>query len=85
MKLSPIEKQVVTNMHDLPLDKQHVILEFSAFLKNKSTEKQPENNGQSFREFLKEFRKEIEAEQLDIDTSIFDRDRHSYADREIEL
>jgi hypothetical protein len=29
MKLSAIEKQVVANIHNLPLDKQQVILELS--------------------------------------------------------
>ncbi len=34
MKLSNIEKQVVANMHGLPLDKQQSVLEFSLFLKS---------------------------------------------------
>jgi hypothetical protein len=82
MKLSTIEKQVVTNMHNLPPDKQQMILELSLLLMKK---KKPEKNQQTFAQFLKQFRQEIETEQLDIDTSIFDRDRHSYTDREIEL
>jgi hypothetical protein len=82
MKLSAIEKKVVANMHSLPLDKQQMILELSLLLiKKKKTEKKT----QSFAEFLEQFRQEIETEQLDIDTSIFERDRHSYTDREIEL
>lgn len=85
MKLSAIEKQVVANMHNLPLDKQQVILELSAFFIQKKKAKKTEKINQSFAEFLTQFRQEIEAEQLDIDTSIFDRDRHSYTDREIEL
>jgi hypothetical protein len=82
MKLSAIEKQVIANMHSLPLEKQQVILEISAFLIKK---KKNEKNSQTFAAFLKEFRQEIESEQLDIDTSIFDRDRHTYKDREMEL
>ncbi len=82
MKLSAIEKQVVANMHNLPLEKQQVILELSAFLIQK---KKTEKKAQNFAEFLEQFRQEIETEQLDIDTSIFERDRHSYTDREIEL
>jgi ATP phosphoribosyltransferase len=85
MKLSTIEKQVVANMHNLPLDKQQVVLELSSFLIQKKKAKKTEKNNQTFAEFLTQFRQEIEAEQLDIDTSIFDRDRHSYIDREIEL
>jgi hypothetical protein len=34
MKLSAIEKQVVANIHSLPLDKQQSVLEFSLFLKS---------------------------------------------------
>jgi hypothetical protein len=85
MKLSAIEKQVIANMHNLSLDKQQVILELSSFLTQKKKAKKTEKNNQTFAEFLTQFRQEIEAEQLDIDTSIFDRDRHSYTDREIEL
>jgi flagellar hook-basal body complex protein FliE len=85
MKLSAIEKKVVANMHNLPLDKQQVILELSASLMQKKKAKKTEKNNLTFAEFLTQFRQEIEAEQLDIDTSIFDRDRHSYTDREIEL
>ena len=51
----------------------------------KTKKKNIEKNSQTFAQFLKEFRQEIETEQLDIDTSIFDRDRHTYTDREIEL
>ena len=92
MKLSAIEKQVVANMHSLPLDKQKSILEFSLFLinmvqkdKNSAQERKFEQNNSSFTVFLKEFLKEVELEPLDIDTSIFDRDRPKESGREIEL
>jgi hypothetical protein len=42
MKLSAIEKQVVANMHNLPLDKQQVILELSAFFIQKKKAKKTE-------------------------------------------
>lgn len=92
MKLSAIEKQVVANMHGLPLDKQKSILEFSLFLinivqkdKNSGQEGIFEQNSASFAVFLKEFLKEVELEPLDIDTSIFDSDRPQESGREIEL
>jgi len=88
MKLSTIEKQVVANIHGLPLDKQQSVLEFSLFLINKAQKDQEnaiEKNSSSFAVFLKEFLKEVELEPLDIDTSIFDSDRPQDSGREIEL
>lgn len=88
MKLSAIEKQVIANIHSLPLDKQQSVLEFSLFLINKvQKDKQDdiEKNNSSFGVFLKEFLKEVELEPLDIDTSIFDRNRPQDSGREIEL
>lgn len=88
MKLSAIEKQVVANIHGLPLDKQQSVLEYSLFLINKvqkDKQENTENNSASFAVFLKEFLKEVELEPLDIDTSIFDRDRPQDSGREIEL
>jgi len=34
MQLTVIEKEVLDNMHDLPLDKQQSILDFSLFIKS---------------------------------------------------
>jgi hypothetical protein len=88
MKLSAIEKQVVANIHGLPLDKQQSVLEYSLFLINKvqkDKQEDTENNSVSFGVFLKQFLKEVELEPLDIDTSIFDRDRPQDSGREIEL
>jgi hypothetical protein len=81
MQLSEIEKKVVANMHSLPLDKQHSILEFSLFLQDSFNKK----NKSSFAASLKEFLNEVELEPLDIDTSIFDRDRPLDSGREINL
>jgi hypothetical protein len=69
MKLSTIEKQVVANIHSLPLDKQQFILEISALLTNKNQEIKVEKNKTSFAVFLKNLLKEIELEPLDINTS----------------
>jgi hypothetical protein len=88
MKLSAIEKQVVANIHGLPLDKQQSVLDYSLFLINKvqkDKQEDTENNSVSFGVFLKQFLKEVELEPLDIDTSIFDRDRPQDSGREIEL
>lgn len=46
MKLSNIEKQVVANMHGLPLDKQQSVLEFSFFLKSISQDAVQQNKPQ---------------------------------------
>lgn len=82
MKLSAIEKQVVSNMHNLPLDKQRVILELSAFLKNKSQENQIEKITEPFGERLKKFLKETESDTIDIDTAIFDGYRKAVTTRD---
>ena len=82
MKLSAIEKQVVSNMHNLPLDKQRVILELSAFLKNKSQENQIEKITEPFGERLKKFLKETESDTIDSDTAIFDGYRKAVTTRD---
>lgn len=85
MQLSEIEKKVVANMHSLPLDKQHSILEFSLFLQDSFKKNRNKKNKSSFAASLKEFLNEVELEPLDIDTSIFDRDRPMDSGREINL
>ncbi len=90
MNLSTIEKQVVANLHSLPMNKQQSVLEFSLFLLNNTINKHSQNNetestDASFDVFLKAFLTETQLEPLDIDTSIFDRDRPQESGREIEL
>lgn len=73
MKLSAIEKQVVANIHGLPLDKQQSVLEYSLFLINKAQKDKQENiekNSASFAVFLKEFLEEGELEPLDIEENV---------------
>ena len=70
MKLSTIEKQVVANIHSLPLDKQQFILEVSEFLTKKNQEIEAKKNKASFAVFLKQFLKEVELEPLDIEENI---------------
>jgi pyruvate-formate lyase-activating enzyme len=77
MQLSEIDRKVVSNLHNLTLDEQKSILELSLMLIKKRQQHKSEKSTQSFVEFLREFRKEVEAEPLDIDTSIFDKDRKS--------
>jgi hypothetical protein len=85
MQLSEIEKKVVANMHSLPSDKQHSILEFSLFLRDNFKKNRSQKNQPSFAVSLKEFLHEVESEPLNIDTSIFDRDRQQGSGREIDL
>lgn len=77
MQLSEIDRKVVSNLHNLSLDEQKSILELSLILIKNRQKHKIETSTQSFAEFLREFRKEVEAEPLDIDTSIFDKDRKS--------
>jgi hypothetical protein len=90
MNLSAIEQQVVANLHNLPVNKQQSVLEFSLFLLN-STKNNHSSNDEtkqphsSFAVFVKEFLIEAQLEPLDIDTSIFDGDRPQESGREIEL
>lgn len=90
MKLSEIDKQVIANLHSLPLDKQQSILEFSTFLKvqirqNRYEKDVVESKPSNFLLALHEFLKEDELDPIDIDTTIFDRDRAQAKDREIDL
>jgi hypothetical protein len=69
-------------MQNLPLDKQQIMLELSAFLKQKSQENQIENITEPFGERLKKFLKEVESDPIDVDTSSFDSYRKSITTRE---
>jgi hypothetical protein len=69
MELSPIEQQVIANMHRLPQDKQQSLLEFSLFLidtaQNSAKKKAAVND--TFATFLATFLNEVANEPLDID------------------
>lgn len=94
MQLTATEQAVVKNMHDLPLNKQQSILDFSLFLKNEAlfkensqheNHKNLEEKSSAFLIAFKKFLKENAEDPLDIDTSIFDRDRALVKEREINL
>ena len=76
-----IDRKIVANLHNLSLDERKSLLDYSLFLINQKKKPKIKNKTQNFAEFLREFRKEVEVEPLDIDTSIFDGYRKSVTDR----
>jgi hypothetical protein len=86
MQLTTIEQDILSNVRILPLNEQQLLL---TSLKEKVQKKSAENNLEkkesAFLIAFKKFLKENQEDPLDIDTSIFDRDRSSVKEREIEL
>jgi len=86
MQLTTIEQDILSNVRILPLNEQQLLL---TSLKEKVQKKSAENNLEkkesAFLIAFKKFLKESQEDPLDIDTSIFDRDRASVKEREIEL
>jgi len=72
-----IDRKIVANLHNLSLDEKKSLLDYSLLLINQKKKPKIKPKTQNFAEFLREFRKEVEAEPLDIDTSVFDKDRKS--------
>ncbi len=89
MQLTCIEQAIVNNLRALPLNEQQLLL---TSLREK-VQKKSAGNDSSFNHFrqetagsaLKEFLKRYENDPIDIDTSIFDRDRAFIKEREIDL
>ncbi len=91
MQLTAIEQTIVKHIHGLSFKEQQSLLDFILFLKgniqhkenlqNKPLEEKPSPFLVAFNKFLKE----NQEDPLDIDTSIFDRDRAFVKDREIDL
>jgi hypothetical protein len=77
-----IDRKIVANLHNLSLDERKSLLEYSLLLVNQKKKPKIKPKTQNFAEFLREFRKEVEAEPLDIDTSIFDSYRKSVKTRD---
>jgi|GEM_PF-2362082 len=89
MQLNMIEQEILSTVHGLPMEKQREALNFTLFLKkNIRSDKQNEENRQNMTPFvfaLEDFLKEVESDPLEIDTSVFDRDRPQESGRDIEL
>jgi hypothetical protein len=81
MTKADVDKKIVANLHNLSLEEKKSLLEYSLLLINQKKKRKIKQKTQNFAEFLREFRKEVEAEPLDIDTSIFDSYRKSVTDR----
>lgn len=77
-----IDRKIVANLHNLSLDERKSLLDYSLLLINQKKKPKIKPKTQNFAEFLREFRKEVEAEPLDIDTSIFDSYRKSVKTRD---
>lgn len=72
MTKAEIDRKIVANLHNLSLDERKSLLDYSLLLINQKKKPKIKSKTQNFAEFLREFRKEVEAEPLDIDTTIFD-------------
>lgn len=74
MKMTSIEQNILSTLHDLPFEKQQVILNFSLFLKS-NIQKSELKNHSNFSIALHEFLNQSKAEPLEIDAAMFDSDR----------
>jgi hypothetical protein len=84
MQMTFIEKNILSAVHDLPIDKQKEILDFSLFLKS-NEQRNEEINESSFNIALHDFLNEVKADPLDTDTTIFDCDREKTSGRDFQL
>ncbi|MCK5354384.1 MAG: hypothetical protein KAJ63_04650 [Methyloprofundus sp.] len=84
MQISTIEENILSTVHNLPIEKQQEILDFSLFLKNKLQKAELKNHS-SFSIALHEFLNEVKDNPLGIDTAIFDRDREQESGRDFQL
>jgi len=71
-----IDRKIVANLHNLSLEERKSLLDYSLLLVNQKRKSKIKNRT-SFSSKLQGFLKEVEAEPLDIDTSVFDKDRKS--------
>jgi hypothetical protein len=101
MQINSVEQDILYTVHELPIEKQREILDFSLFLKkqvhndvkldsNISTveitiNQQINSEPSSFRTALRQFLKKVEQDPIDIDTSIFDADREAESGRYFQL
>lgn len=78
-----IDRKIVASLHNLSLEERKSLLDYSLFLINQKKKPKVKPKTQNFAEFLREFRKEVEAEPLDdIDTTMFDSYRKSVKGRD---
>lgn len=84
MQINSIEQDILCVVHELPIEKQKEILDFSLFLKNTLTKQIPKESS-DFRTALRQFLKKVEQDPIDIDTSLFDADRETESDRDFQL
>ena len=84
MQISTIEENILSTVHNLPIEKQQEILDFSLFLKNKLQTAGLKNHSSSSIA-LHEFLNEVKDNPLDIDTAIFDHDREQESGRDFQL
>ncbi len=89
MQINTIEQKILSTVHSLPMERQEEVLNFSLFLKGRMQfNKQNEminQNQTAFVSALKEFLKEVESDPLDMDISVFDRNRPQESGRETAL
>ncbi len=84
MQISTIEENILSTVHNLPIEKQQEILDFSLFLKSK-LQKTELKHYSSFSIALHEFLNEVKAEPLAIDTNTFNADREQESGRDFQL
>ena len=84
MQISTIEENILSTVHNLPIEKQQEILDFSLFLKSKLQTVELKNHS-SFSIALHEFLNELKDNPLDIDTAIFDHDMEQESGRDFQL
>jgi len=84
MQMTTIEQNILSAVHNLPVEKQQEILNFSLFL-NSNMQKNSLKKQTPFTTALHDFLNEVKAEPLDIDTSIFDADREQESGRDFQL
>lgn len=84
MQMTTTEQNILSTVHNLPIEKQQEILDFSLFLKSK-LQKTELKNLSSFAIALHEFLNEVKENPLDIDTTVFDSDRAQESERDFQL
>ena len=84
MQMTAIEENILSAVHNLPVEKQQEILNFSLFL-NSNMQKNSLKIQTPFTTALHDFLSEVKADPLGIDTSIFDADREQESGRDFQL
>lgn len=88
MQMNTIEQTILSTVHQLPVEKQQEILNFSLFLKSSlktNFHEVEQKNRSSFQLSFRKFLQEVEQKPMDIDTHIFDKDRETESGRDFQL